>query len=457
MSTPFQDIFSAKSIAVIGASENPNKLGYRVVQNLLKQHKKVYPVNPKLSHILNLAVYPSITEVPLPIDLVIIIVPPRLVLDIIDACGRHGVKYVVIIAEGFRETGPAGARLQTALKEKLVKYNIRALGPNTMGFHDIHQAFSTCFLDVSDLKPGSVAISSQTGVLAGAFLKYLNLTKNIGVSKVIDLGNMIDLNHSDVLEFFANDPNTNLIGMHIEGLADGQRFAQTLSKVAANKPVIIVKGGADPETQRVIASHTGSLAGDIKLFESLIRKAGAIKVENFAEFVDVLKGFAFMKPPTGNKIAVITGSGGTAVITIDALLKNGLRLAPLSKSTQDKLRQYIPEQGKILNPIDIWPAGIKYGLDTLYSRVISILNEDSQVDAILGLLFRIRDFPYEIRPIITAAKACTKPIFFAVLGHNIDSMRSAFEQNGLPTYRFGEHIAKVLRYMWDFQRNRINR
>jgi len=316
-----------------------------------------------------------------------------------------------------------------------------------MGFHDVHNKFSTCFLDVSDLKPGKVAISSQTGVLAGAFLKYINLSENVGISKVIDLGNMIDLNHSDVLEFLMADEKTEIIAMHIEGLDDGQRFSQVLHRVASKKPVIIVKGGMMPETKRVVQSHTGSLVGDLNIFKGIVQTAGAVLVENFEEFVDVIKGFNFMDPPKGDKVAVISGSGGTAVITIDSLIKNGLKLAELSDQTHEALQKFIPEQGKILNPVDIWPAGVQYGLARIYSEVISILSEDPLVDIIVVLLFRIRDFRYDPKTIIEAAKKSKKPIFFATMGHIMTEICGEIEESGIPTYKYGVRIAKVLKYM----------
>ncbi|MHA1357247.1 MAG: acetate--CoA ligase family protein [Candidatus Helarchaeota archaeon] len=450
----FQEIINAKSIAVIGASGNPNKLGYHIVRNLVAQGKTIYPINPNITEVLNLKTYPSIQKVPDPISVAVIIVAPKVILKVVEDCGLKGIKYLIIIAEGFRETGPEGAQLQDAMKKLIHKYNMRAIGPNTMGFHDAHSRSSICFIDASDLKPGGVSISSQTGVLAGAFLKFINLSQNIGISKVIDLGNMIDLDHADVLEFLLFDPTTEIIAMHMEGISDGAKFTRVLNRVTAKKPVIIIKGGIMPETHRVVASHTGSIAGDNKIFDGMLKKAGAIRVENFAEFVDVIKGFSCMPPPKGNRVAVVSGSGGTAVITIDALLKSGLQLADFSEHTITALKEFIPEHGKVLNPVDVWPAGVQYGLAKIYSTVISILKDDPQVDALVILLFRIRDFRYDLQPIIDVAKDCNKPIFFATIGHIIHEIRDPLEAQGFPTYRYGEQIAKVLGYMWNYQKNR---
>jgi acyl-CoA synthetase (NDP forming) len=450
----FQEIFNATAIAVIGASSNPKKLGYHIVRNLVAQGKTVFPINPNITEVLNLKTYPSVTNVTHPISVAVIIVSPKFILEVIKDCGEKGVKYLIIVTEGFRETGPDGAQLQDAMKNLIQKHHMRAVGPNTMGFHDVHTHFSTCFLDVSDLKPGGVSISSQTGVLAGAFLKNINLSQNIGISKVIDLGNMIDLDHGDVLEFLLADPTTQIIAMHMEGISDGAKFTRALTRAAAKKPVIIVKGGVMPETRRVVSSHTGSIAGDDKIFDGMLKKAGAIRVDNFAEFVDVIKGFSFMPPPKGNRVAVVSGSGGTAVITIDALLKSGLELATLSERTIAALKEFIPEHGKVLNPVDVWPAGVQYGLATIYSEVISILKDDPNVDALVILLFRIRDFRYDPQAIIDAAKNCSKPIFFATIGHIIHEIRDPLEAQGLPTYPYGEQIAKVLGYMWNYRKTR---
>ncbi|HUX98494.1 MAG TPA: CoA-binding protein [Candidatus Deferrimicrobium sp.] len=449
--SPFYEIFHTQDIAVIGASNNPFKLGYHIVKNLIDQHKNVYPINPHIKHILKVKVFPTIKDVPTAIPLAILIVSPPLILPIIEECGERGVKYVIIVAEGFQESGIEGAKLQELLKKLLSKFNIRAIGPNTMGIHDTFTPLSTSFVNMSKLKQGNVSISSQTGILAGALLQYINLTKNIGINKVIDLGNMIDLNHADVLEFFMHDEKTQVIAMHLEGVSDGQRFAQALRAVTPKKPVIILKGGAMEETKRVVASHTGSLVGDDKLFDAMVKKAGAIRVKGFEEFVDVMKGFSYAPLPYNNQIAVITGSGGAAVITIDNFLKLGLKLAQFTPQTIEHLREYIPEPGKVLNPIDIWPAAISYGIDTIYARIISLLNEDPNVGAIIPLLFRVPDFPYDPMPIIDAAKRSVKPILFAIQGHATEQLRETFEKNGFATYSYGEQIVRVLKYMWDYK------
>lgn len=459
----FEEIFNANTIAVIGASQDPNKLGYKIVENLVAQQRKVYPINPSITHVLNLKAYASVKDVPEPITLAILIISPKRILQAITDCGIKGIKYAIIISEGFQETGPEGAQLQETLKKLLDKYKIRAIGPNTMGIHDTVTPFTASFLDsMRNLKPGSVSISSQTGILAGALLQYLNLTKNIGIARVIDLGNKIDLDHGDVLEFFMNDKNTKVIGMHIEGVSNGQKFAQRLKEASLRKPVVILKGGVMDETKRIVASHTGSIAGDEKIFDSLVRKSGAIRVIDFPEFADVLKGFSYMPCPEGNEVAIITGSGGAAVITIDALLRNGLKLAKLSKNTIEEIRRFIPEEGKIQNPIDIWPSAVRYGIDTLFARMIALLNDDPNVKAIITLLFKVEDFSYDFDPIIQAALSCSKPIFFAIQGTDTENIRNTFESKGLPTFSYGEKITRILYYMWNYKkflknsRNSIN-
>jgi acyl-CoA synthetase (NDP forming) len=448
--SPFEEIFAAQNIAIIGASNNPTKLGFALVRNLLAQGKNVFPINPNIKEVLKVKAYPSVTAVPDPLTLAVIIISPQQILNAVEECGTKGIKYVLIVSEGFRETG--AEELQEQLKNSLIKHNIRALGPNTMGIYDTYTPLLLSFIDMHLLKPGNVSISSQTGILAGALLQYINLTKHIGISKVIDLGNKIDLDHVDVLDYLRDEEKTAVIGMHIEGIADGQKLAEALKKTTSRKPVIILKGGVMEETKRVVASHTGSIAGDAKLFDSITKNAGAIRVNDFEEFIDVVKGFAYMPPPNGNKIAVITGSGGAGVVTIDSLLRNGLALAKLSPETVEALFKFIPEPGKILNPIDIWPSAIQQGLNVVYGQTISLLDADPNVDAIIALLFKVEDFKYDPKAVIKAAKNCTKPVFFAVQGHATTQMRDEFENNGLPTYSFGERIARVLGHMWTYKK-----
>ncbi len=450
--SPFEEIFAAQNIAIIGASNNPTKLGFALVRNLLAQGKNVFPINPNIKEVLKIKAYPSVTAVPDSLTLAVIIISPQQILNAVEECGAKGIKYVLIVSEGFREIGAEGAFLQDQLKNALVKHNIRALGPNTMGIYDTYSPLLLSFIDMRLLKSGPVSISSQTGILAGALLQYINLTKHIGISKVIDLGNKIDLDHVDVLDYLREDEKTAVIGMHIEGIADGQKLAAALKKTTAKKPVVILKGGVMEETKRVVASHTGSIAGDAKIFDSITKNAGAIRVNDFEEFIDVLKGFAYMPPPKGNKIAIITGSGGAGVVTIDSLLRNGLTLATLLPETVEALLKFIPEPGKILNPIDIWPSAIQQGLNVVYGQTISLLDADPNVDAIIALLFKVEDFKYDPKAVIKAAKNCTKPVFFAVQGHASTQMRDEFENNGLPTYSFGERIARVLGHMWSYNK-----
>jgi len=454
--SPFDEIFAAQNIAIIGASNNPTKLGFSLVRNLLAQGKTVFPINPNIKDVLKIEAYPSVTAVPEPISLAVIIISPQQILKAIEECGAKGIKYVLIVSEGFRETGAEGALLQDQLKNLLAEYNIRALGPNTMGIYDTSAPLFLSFIDMRLLKAGSVSISSQTGILAGALLQYINLTKHIGINKVIDLGNKIDLDHVDVLDYLREDTKTTVIGMHMEGIADGQKLAEALKKTTLQKPVIILKGGVMEETKRVVASHTGSIAGDAKIFDSIVKNAGAIRVNDFEEFIDVIKGFAYMHPPEGNRIAIITGSGGAGVVTIDNLLQNGLTLAKLSPETIETLQNYIPEPGKILNPIDIWPSAIQQGLNIVYGQTISLLDADPNVDATIALLFRVEDFKYDPKVVIKAAKTCTKPVFFAIQGHACTQMRDQFESNGLPTYSFGERIARVLGHMWTYRKFQVS-
>jgi acyl-CoA synthetase (NDP forming) len=448
-----QEIFNSENIAVIGASNNPAKLGYMLVENLIKQGKKIYPVNPNTDRILNQKVYPTVKEIPENILLAVIVVPPKFVLDIIEDCYVKGIKYIILISEGFKEFRlQDGTKLQENLKNKIKEYDIRLIGPNTMGIHDSFKPLTIDFVDMSKLKQGNVSISCQTGILAGALLQYLSMTKNIGINKVIDLGNMIDLSHADVLEYFINDKKTEVIAMHIEGITNGKKFSKYLKACAVKKPVIILKGGEMEETKRIVASHTGSLTTDKNIFTSMVKKAGAIQVYSFEEFVEVVKGFSYLKIPKGNQIAIITGSGGVGVVTSDLLLKNGLKLAKISNKTIDTLQKYIPEKSKTLNPIDIWPASMDYGLEYLYSKIISILDKDPSVNSIIAFLFNVESIKYNPKMIIDSAKSSSKPVFFCVQGHASENIRKIIEGNGFPTYSYGIKIVNVLKHMWNYRK-----
>ncbi|MHA1301395.1 MAG: acetate--CoA ligase family protein [Candidatus Helarchaeota archaeon] len=448
----FKEILDSKNIAIIGASNNPMKLGFQLVHKFLNTNRKIFPIHPKEKKILGFKVYNSVSNIPETINLAIIIVPPSAVPQVIKECGIKGVKYIIINSEGFGEAGDKGAKLNEEIKHLLKTYNIRAIGPNTMGMVDATHNFSTTFVDMSIIKPGNVSICCQTGILTGALLHYINLTKNIGISKSIDLGNKIDLDHADVLDYYAEDTTTKVIMMYIEGIANGPKFLKSLKNIATKKPVIIVKGGATNTTQNLVKSHTGSVAGSINMFDNIIRQAGAIRVNTFEEMIEVAKGFSFMQPPNGNKFAVITGSGGAAVSTVDAGVRNGLKLAKLSKSTIDELTELIGDKYKSKNPIDIWPAGFKVGIARIFSKTISLLEQDENVDGIIPLLFNVKDFRYNPNGIINTCKNCKKPILCAIQGHDVQKLRNKFEKNNIPTFSFGEKAAFVLSQMWQYRK-----
>lgn len=448
----FKEIFNAKNIAIIGVSEDPTKLGYRVTQIFLKSDCNILPVHPQAKEILGLKVYTSVREIPTNVDLAVILVPPKIVPQIIQECGVKGIKYVVITTEGFGESGEEGIKLKNEIKKLFKTYNIHAIGPNTMGVVDVHKRFSTSFVDHSMLRPGNVSISAQTGILTGALLHYINLTKNIKICKSIDLGNKIELDHADVLEYLAEDEKTEVIMMYIEGISDGKKFLNSLKKTIKKKPVIILKGGATEATQRIVKSHTGSIAGSIEVFNNIVKQAGAIRAHTYEEMIELAKGFSYMPLPKGNKFAIITGSGGASVTTADTGVRYGLKLAKFSETTTEKLMEIVQNSEKIRNPVDIWPAGLNQGLCEIYSKTISILDQDENVDAIIPLVFRVKDFLWDPKDVVKVCMECKKPVFVAVQGHDVQGTRNEFEKNNIPTFSFGEKAAFVLSQMWKYKK-----
>ncbi|MHA1380219.1 MAG: acetate--CoA ligase family protein [Candidatus Helarchaeota archaeon] len=452
----FEHIFNAKNIALIGASKDPIKLGFQMLHKFIKSDRNILPIHPTEKEILGLKVYPSVLEINEDIDFALIIIPPKVVPSVIEECGKKGIKSVIINSEGFGEAGNEGAKFKEEIKRHLKTYNMHAIGPNTMGIIDTHNNFSTTFVDMSILKPGNISVCCQTGILTGALLHYMNLTKNVGISKSIDLGNKIDLDHADVLDYLSEDKTTEVIIMYIEGISNGKKFLESLKNTTSKKPVIILKGGATNETQKLVKSHTGSIAGSINMFDNLVKQAGAIRVNTFEELIEVAKGFSYAPLPKGNNFAIITGSGGASVSTADAGVRNGLKLATFSESTINNLVTLIGDTYKSSNPVDIWPAGLKHGLAKIFSKAISIVEHDENVDAVIPLLFHVKDFRYNPNEIINVCKNSKKPILCAIQGHNVEKLRRKFEENKISTYSFGEKAAFVLSKMWEHKKNNRN-
>ena len=295
-----REILESKSIAVIGASRDPEKPGAQLLK-VLKEvgyQGQVAGVNPQGGEVSGTPLYRSLQEVPFPIDLAVLHIPPQFIPEALRECARKGVKGVVISAEGFAESGPQGAKYQEEVRDILRSTGMRGFGPNTLGLVNTANGLTTSYFATPRmLKPGPIGFAAQSGIFVGALLRYLSSFEGLQLSKGIGLGNKVDVNESDALSYLMDDEQTEIIGMYLEDVQDGRRFLETAKKAVAKKPVLIIKSGRTQEGARATASHTASMAVKDAVFEGAIRQAGALRMTGIDDFVRTLKGFLNMPLP----------------------------------------------------------------------------------------------------------------------------------------------------------------
>jgi acetyl coenzyme A synthetase (ADP forming)-like protein len=343
--------FEPNSIAILGASRDPGKAGYLILKNLLEAgyKGKIFPINPKVQEILGLRSYSSIENISDEIDLCVIVVPSAIVPQILNQCGKKRVKSAVIISGGFRETGKEGEEIEKTLVKIINDTGIRVIGPNCIGVDNPHIGMS---MWVGVKKRGSISIISQSG-LVGTAIECWAEKENIGISKCISLGNKIDVNEVELLEYFDDDPDTDTIVIYIEGIDQGREFMKTASKVSENKPIVILKGGKTDKGIKAASFHTRALSGKNEILEAAFRQSGIIIAENLEELYDYSKVLSFMPPPKGRGILVITSSGGAGILAVDLIDKLGLKLPQISKKIEERLRKVLPKHCIFDNPFDL--------------------------------------------------------------------------------------------------------
>jgi len=335
---PLEYLFHPQSIAVVGASGNPNAQGYGFTTALIEYGYRglIYPVNPKYENIAGLKAYPSLEEIPGPVDYVISCVPAPHVLRLLKDCARKGVKVVHLYTARFSETGrPEAVQLEREVLQLARTHGIRLIGPNCMGLYCPKEGIA--FSDALPKQAGPVGLVSQSGQAVEEITRFAAL-RNVFFSKVISYGNAIDFNECDFLDYLTHDPETALILMYIEGLRDGRRFFHTVRRAAATKPVVILKGGRGESGARAAASHTASLAGSTQIWDLAMAQAGAISADSLEELVDLAVSFRFLPPVKGRRVGVAGGAGGASVLAADQCEKAGLAVIPLPPECREELK-----------------------------------------------------------------------------------------------------------------------
>jgi acetyltransferase len=445
-------LFNPKSIAVIGASETPGKLGNSVVKNLIESGYidvgRIYPVNPKGGEILGLKVYRNISEIGTEVDVAVIVIPAKYVLPVVEECGQKGVKALVIITAGFKEIGHEGQEAEKKLLEIAREYGMIVQGPNCLGIVNTHAPYNASFAAGTPEK-GIVAFASQSGALMTGILDW-SLMEKIGFSKFVSLGNKADLNEADFVDAFGRDPDTKFILLYIENVVEGRKFMGVCRKVAPKKPIFVVKSGTSTAGARAASSHTGSLAGSDMAYTVAFKQSGVMRAEGMAELFDVANVYDDMDLPAGNRIAIVTNAGGPGIITTDFVESMGLQMTKFSDETLDYLRSNLPPAASVYNPIDA--LGTAQPED--YKISIEAALKDSYVDAVLVLLTpQAMTKPTETAQVMVDAnkKYPNKPLLGVFMGGN--SMiypRVVLNEAGIPVFDFPGRAVNALAELYKY-------
>ncbi|MEO8839266.1 MAG: acetate--CoA ligase family protein, partial [Herbaspirillum sp.] len=443
-----------KSIAIIGASKDTAKRGFRAIQTLLDDQfvGDIYPVNPREHEILGLPCYPSLSEIPGNVDLVVICTPARTLPALMVSCGEKCVKGAVVLAGGFAESGEAGKRLQSEMVIAAQNVGVRIVGPNTSG---IFNTFANCnIVGYSNLKRGGIALLSQSGNMALSLVTEGEANGNVGFSSYIGLGNEADIQFDECVDYCGEDQNTQVVIAYVEGLSHGRAFLDAVSRTSSRKPVVVYKSGRTRAGQKSAKSHTGALAGAYAVSDGALRQAGAVLVQNSDHILPVAEALSLLPPLYSSRVAILADGGGHATIAADILSELGLTLAKLSDSTREKIASMLPASASVSNPIDV--AGGTDSNPAIFGECVQILLEDQQVDALFivglyggyGIRFSKSLTPIELetsKHIVELYSKYKKPILVYSLYAGLRPeplifMRSA----GIPVYASLETAARCL-------------
>jgi len=453
MDSSLLPFFKPQGVVVIGASTSPEKLGYGVARNLVQSGYPcaIHFVSQKDGELFGHSLYTDLRQIPDPVDLAILIVPPVATPKTIEACGRRGIKAAIIMSSGFREVGLEGAALEQGCLDAARAHApaVRLLGPNCIGTIDTHLPLDTTFLQPPMPAQGHIGFISHSGAFCAAIVDWAR-GQGFGFSQLVSLGNQVDVNETDALSALADDEHTRVMVLYMEGVSDGQRFVEVARQVTQRKPVIALKVGRFESGQKAAASQTGALASSYTAFDAAFEKAGILRADSAEQMFDWARALENCPLPRGNHFAILTNAGGPGVIAADALEKNGLSLARLHESTLKALISNLPPAASVFNPVDMLASASP---DT-YAACLQILLDDDHVDGILLILppppmFKAEEVAEKLVDIIVGGDGglseTKKPVVVALMGSTlVEKARTTFESGHVPTYPFPERAASAL-------------
>ncbi len=450
--------FRPKSIAVVGASRQPRKIGHVIFRNLIDLGfpGKVYPVNPNATTILGRRSFGSVTEIDDEVELAVIATPSAIVPSSVEDCAKSKVKAGIIISGGFKETGEDGRKLEEESLDIARRAGMRLIGPNCMGIYDTYNYIDTLFLPRYRLKRpprGDIAFISQSGAFGAAVLDWA-AELGIGISKFVSLGNKADIDEVEILKYLEDDPTAKCIAVYIEGTNRGRELSETLKEVTARKPVIVLKGGMTPEGQSAALSHTGILAGTPQIYEAMIKQTGAIRAETAEELLDFSVALSHQPLPQGNRVMILTNAGGFGVLTADSVSKLGLKLAKLNDETIRQIKGKMPSTVIVKNPLDL----VGDADPERYEIALESLTRDPNIDSmIIIILVQTPEIDPEIVDVLTNVTSFyKKPMLVTTVGGELTQMLTKmFSESGISTYPTPERTVKAIKALTTCAQNRM--
>jgi acetyl coenzyme A synthetase (ADP forming)-like protein len=458
--TAMRRIMNPRSIAVIGASAEEGKIGYSVVRNILDGGYKgeLHPINPRLAEIQGLKAYPAITDVPGDVDVAVFAIPAPAVAGALDQAGQKGVAGAILIPSGFAETG--NQELQDDMIAVARRHNVRVMGPNIYGYYYTPASLCATFC-TPYTEQGAVALSSQSGGVGMAIIGY-SRTNNMGVSAIVGLGNKSDLDEDDLLEYYAQDPNTRVIAMHVEDIKDGRAFVEAAKRVSKEKPVVVLKAGRTAYGARAAASHTGALAGADQIYEAAFREAGVIRARTLEDLLDWSRALSMLPVPRGENVLIVTGAGGSGVLLSDSCTDYGLRLMDMPDDLGIAFKELIPPFGAYGNPIDITGGEPP----ETYRKAIRLALFDDRVHSlILGYWHTIITPPMVFAKVLgealdeARAAGKVKPVVASLVGDvEVEEACRYLSERGVPAYPYAAErpvAALAAAYNWARQAGKL--
>ncbi len=443
---PLDNFFSPKSIAVVGASTKPGKIGHELVKNVSQyEYKgKIFPVNPKAETILGLKCYSSISEIPEKIDLAIYAAPSNILPKLVEEAGKKGVKNAIIVSGGFKEMGETTASYEEELVSVATKYDMRIIGPNCIGVFDSETRLDTFFYPYDRMKrpiAGGISFMTQSGTFGLTFLEWATNSKT-GIRRLVSLGNRCDVDEVDVIRYLGNDPLTKVIAVHLESISDGKKLVEVVKEVSGNKPIVVLKAVRTEEGSKAAKSHTGAIAGSYQVCISIFKQIGMIVAESFEELFDISKAIEKQTCAKGKNVTIVTNGAGPSVAAADLCHELGLIIGDYSINTLDKLRSSLPPYAVIGKYVDL--TGSATSED--YMKTFEIISEDPNIDAILNfVVFLNPTISPDVVEVILGAQRQGKPIVnWATGGDYASRLILKLEEGGMPIYPTAERAVRAV-------------